>query len=84
MPVHVAAQPYPGSQDEWREQECKRRIEGLSEKFGAAYLDLRTRSALTSNDANFWDSLHWRIPIGHQIVDKVAASRNARGGPSAR
>lgn len=71
MPVHVAAQPRPGSQEAAREAECKRRVADIARRHGAQYADFRRPSAITTRDANYWDRLHWRIGVGRDLIDAV-------------
>lgn len=72
MPVHIAAQPWPGSRNEAIEAECKARITDIARKRGAKAIDWRFNSVLTRNDANYWDSLHYRVPIASRIAEELA------------
>jgi len=72
MPVHITEQPVPGSREAARERECKRRVEALAGEAGAAYLDLRVPSEITTDDSNYWDRLHWRIGVGPRIIEAMA------------
>jgi hypothetical protein len=71
MPVHVAAQPRPGTHEGALEAECKARITDIARKRGAKAIDWRVHSALTRNDANYWDPLHYRLPIAARIADEL-------------
>lgn len=71
MPVHVAAQPRPGSDGAAREAECKRRVADIAGRHGAHYGDFRGPSAVTTNDANYWDGLHWRIGVGRELIEAL-------------
>jgi hypothetical protein len=80
MPVHVSRQPVPGSQEAAREAVCKARVAGIGRRHRATVLDFRIRSSLTSRDDNYWDPLHYRLPVARRIVDDIAralAARNA-------
>ena len=79
MPVHVAAQPIRGTQDAAREDECKRRIQEFASRYDALYVDYRVPSSITTNDQNYWDPLHWRIHVGHQLVDELGAKVSTGG-----
>ncbi len=82
MPLHVAAQPVPGSLDAAQIEVCKRRIAGIARKHGARIVDFSIPSAITTNDANYWDPLHYRLPIAGRIVDGLkAASDTGRDAP---
>jgi hypothetical protein len=71
MPVHVAAQPWPGTQAAAVEAECKARIAAIAGQHGAKVIDWRINSALTRNDANYWDDRHYRVPIATAIADQL-------------
>lgn len=71
MPVHVAAQPAPASEEGAVEAECKRRIVAIAAKRGARVIDWRYSSALTRNDSNYWDSLHYRLPIAQRLARQL-------------
>lgn len=71
MPVHVAAQPAPGSALEGVETACKAQIVTLAKKVGAKVIDWRIASSLTRNDNNYWDSLHYRVPIATHIAGEL-------------
>jgi hypothetical protein len=74
MPVNVAAQPMRGTRDAEAEAECKARIVQIARTRDAKVIDWRITSPLTSNDANYWDSLHYRVPIATRIAEDLAAS----------
>jgi hypothetical protein len=78
MPVHVVSQPVPGSRVAAREQVCKSHIAEISRRYEAALIDFRIRSALTTIDANYWDPLHYRLPVAHSIVDAIARAVSTR------
>jgi hypothetical protein len=75
MPIHAAAQPVPGSIESARDEECKARIVAIGRRHGATVVDFRRRSPVTTEDANYWDPLHYRVGIAERIV---AALRQAR------
>jgi len=68
MPVHVAAQPVPGSISAVREDECKSRLTALAKRRGVPLIDFRLRSDITTRDEDYWDSLHYRVPVADRIV----------------
>jgi len=72
MPTHVAAQPQPGSLEAAREAECKARIAGISSRRAAALIDFKIASQITTVDANYWDAVHYRLPIAQRIIDGIA------------
>ncbi len=78
MPAHVAAQPLPGSVEAARESVCKARVSEIAARYGAALIDFRIHSAITTLDANFWDPLHYRLPVANRIVDEIARAIASR------
>lgn len=68
MPVHVAAQPVPGSQRDAEITICKARIADIAHKHKARVVDFSFASGVTSKDENYWDPLHYRLPIADVIV----------------
>jgi hypothetical protein len=78
MPVHVAQQPVPGSREAAREAACKARVAGIGRRHHATVLDFRIPSSLTTRDDNYWDPLHYRLPVAHRIVDDIARATTTR------
>lgn len=72
MPVHVIAQPAPGSSEAARVEECKARIAALAERHGIGFVDFGIPSPITDDDDNYWDPLHYRVGIATRIVDGLA------------
>ncbi len=82
MPVHVAAMPQPGSRLAAREEECKGRVARIAAAHGAALVDFRFPSRITSEDTNYWDNLHYRVGIADWIERSLAtAVRERRDDP---
>jgi hypothetical protein len=85
MPIHVAAQPRPGSEAAAREAECKARIRALADRHQVLLVDLRFPSTITTRDENYWDPLHYRQGIAREITDllgeaaKTGTADRARG-----
>jgi hypothetical protein len=69
MPVHVAAQATPGSAGAARFGVCRDRISRLAKQHGVKLIDFAIPSEITSKDENYWDPLHYRLPIASRIVD---------------
>lgn len=78
MPVHVAAQPAPGTRAADTEAECKARIAAIGRRHGATVIDWRIPSPVTRNDANYWDRLHYRVPIATRIAGELAAAAGGK------
>ncbi|MBV9077152.1 MAG: hypothetical protein JO048_06670 [Methylobacteriaceae bacterium] len=81
-PIHVVAQAAPGTPTAEADRACKAQIAEMAERLGATVVDYRRASPLTSEDANYWDAAHYRLPIASRIVDDLAtAIRTGRGAP---
>lgn len=72
MPVHVTAQPPSGSAEQRVETECKRRIAAIAVERHAVVVDWRIPSRLTENDTNYWDGLHYRLPVAERVARETA------------
>jgi hypothetical protein len=72
MPVHISAQPIIGSAEAAVERECLDRIAAIAQRHGALMVDWRIASPLTSEDSNYWDRLHYRLPIANRIIQSLA------------
>jgi hypothetical protein len=68
MPLHVSAQPTPGSRTEAEVNLCKRRIDAIAAKNSAKVIDFAIDSPVTREDSNYWDPLHYRLPISGRII----------------
>ena len=84
MPVHVAAQRWPGTREAAVEAECKARITAIGQRHGAKTIDWRIASSITTDDENYWDGLHYRLPIARRIarelIDAVLDGKEAADG----
>lgn len=74
MPVHVAAQAWPGTRNAAVEAECKVRIATIGRARSAKVIDWRIASPITRNDENYWDGLHYRLPIAQRIARELVES----------
>jgi hypothetical protein len=72
MPVHIAAQPAPFSHKAAHEAECKARVAEIAARHGAHDVDFRILSDVTRRDENYWDRLHYRVPVATKIVEGLA------------
>ena len=81
MPIHVSSQAPAGTREAAVDQECKARIAAIGRRHGAAVVDFRLRSAVTTDDSNYWDPLHYRIGIADRIVAALADARTGREAP---
>jgi hypothetical protein len=71
MPVSIAEQPVPNSTTASIEDECKARIVAIAKKYGAKVIDWRIPSALTRNENNYWDNMHYRVPVATRIANEL-------------
>ena len=82
LPLHVAYYPWPGSQEAAVAQECKARVAAMARKTGTKVIDYGIVSPITTNDSNYWDSQHYRLPIGYRIARELIPAI-LEGRPSA-
>ncbi len=81
MPVHVTAQPHPGSEAAAIEQACLDRLAAIAKRHGALMVDWRFPSALTREDSNYWDPLHYRLPVAERLVEALRAAADGGSSP---
>jgi hypothetical protein len=74
MPLHVAAQPTPGSRIAAQVEFCKARIDAVASRRGARVVDFAVDSPVTREDSNYWDPLHYRLPIADRIIAGMKAA----------
>ncbi|WP_409566139.1 hypothetical protein [Methylobacterium sp. J-059] len=74
MPVHVAAQGAAGTPAGAREAACKARVAAIGRARGALVVDFRLPSPITTRDENYWDALHYRLPVAARIVEGLRAA----------
>ncbi len=71
-PVHISAQPKPNSKAALDEKACKQQFITLLKSHESSHvIDWRTGSAITLNDENYWDPLHYRLPIANQLTQEI-------------
>ena len=71
VPAHIAGQPAPGSAKAARREECNARIAAIARRHKIPFIDFNIRSEITANDANWWDRLHYRLPIADRVVSDI-------------
>ncbi len=82
-PVHLVAQPTPGSLRELEETECKSRVARIGAAHNVPVIDFRIASDITRRDENFWDPLHYRVAIAERIARGVTeALQSGRDDPA--
>lgn len=81
-PVHVSQQGAAGTPAGAREAACKERVARIGAARGATVVDFRIPSPVTSRDTNYWDPLHYRLPVAGRIVAGMkAAQASGRDDP---
>ncbi|MBV1692982.1 MAG: hypothetical protein KGP27_00815 [Hyphomicrobiales bacterium] len=81
-PPHVSALPTRGTPHGDQEAACKAGIAAIARRKGIAFIDFRRASAITVADDNFWDHLHYRVPIAKRIVAGMAAALAGETSPT--
>ncbi len=71
-PYQRELQGEPGSETAWRWAECKRAVALIAAENGAEALDFMIPSAITLNRDNYWDPLHYRVPIAAELAEALA------------
>jgi hypothetical protein len=69
MPYYIERQGEPGGAARWQWDECKRQVAAIAAETGAEAIDFQIPSAITRDKDNFWDPVHYRVPIAERIVD---------------
>ena len=72
MPTHVATHPAAGSPAADRETNCKAKILEIARRHRRSVVDFRIRSSITERDENYWDALHYRVPVATRVVEGLA------------
>lgn len=79
-PVHAGALPREGSAAWQRFQACKAGIAAIAVRQHAVVADYAHPSMLTREDSNYWDPVHYRLPIARRIEGELIAL--GRGEPA--
>jgi len=75
-PYHADQQGEPGSGTAWRWAACKRAAAAVAAETGAEALDFMIPSAITRSRDNYWDPLHYRVPIAARLAHDLAAGQS--------
>ena len=74
VPYNHVLFPAPGSDGARVWNECKRRVAAIAATMpGALAVDFMRPSPITENDRNYWDPLHYRVPVADRLVRDLAA-----------
>lgn len=77
-PAHLMGYPREGSAGWQRYGACKAGIAALARRHGATLVDYAHASPITARDENYWDPLHFRLPIAARFAEELVAI--AKGG----
>lgn len=81
-PNHIRGQPTPGTREAAVDMACR---ETILRQIGARSIvvDMRFANDLTRNDANYWDPVHFRLPIAGDVLAMIRAATadDATSGP---
>lgn len=76
MPVHANAQGRQGTAAGLREAACKAQAAAIGTRRHALVVDFRLPSAVTTDDMNYWDALHYRLPVAARIIASLKAAED--------
>ncbi|KPF71884.1 hypothetical protein IP69_04680 [Bosea sp. AAP35] len=72
-PTHYATLPREGTAEGQRYAACKSELAAVASRHRATLVDYARASPITSRDDNYWDPLHFRLPIARRIETDLAA-----------
>jgi len=71
VPYFHERQGEPGSVTAWHWAQCKREAADIVEKAGATGIDFMIPSAITMDRNNYWDPVHYRVPIATKLAEAL-------------
>lgn len=77
-PAHLMGYPREGSAGWQRYAACKSEVAALARRHGATVVDYAHASPITARDENYWDPLHFRLPIAARFAEELVTL--AKGG----
>ena len=81
VPYHHFHQAPPGGRQDARWSECKRRIAAMAgQRANTHVLDFMVPSAITLEDTNYWDPLHYGTDVAIQIARWLHDAVRDQGG----
>lgn len=73
VPYHYYKQPRSGTYEGVVFEEARRRIVDIGSAYKNVHIiDFMLKSEITSNDYNYWDSIHYTEKVADQLVDLIA------------
>lgn len=71
-PYHASRHGAPGTRDAARWAACKESAAAIARAAGAELLDFLVPSAVTTDRSNYWDPLHYRVPVAVMLARALA------------
>jgi hypothetical protein len=81
-PIHAGAMPRERSAGWQRFAACKAEVAVIAARQKAVIADYMHPSTITREDANYWDPLHYRLPIARRIEADLIALGRGEAAPS--
>ncbi len=84
-PAHVSQQGAPGSDLAANWAACKAQVAAIAGRVpNTVVADFLFPSAITSDQTNYWDPVHYRVPIADRIMTDLAAATAGQETPDDR
>ena len=77
VPLFRERQGVPGSVTAWRWAACKREVADIADATGAEALDFLIPSRITQDRDNYWDPVHYRVPVATALAEALARGESA-------
>src|SRR4051794_28923168 len=81
MPLHIGRHGVPNSGTARWWAACKTELTRAVAGTGAVIADFMRPTAITQDQSNYWDPVHYRVPIADRIVEGVKAALDGRETP---
>ncbi|MBV8913277.1 MAG: hypothetical protein JOZ05_09590, partial [Acetobacteraceae bacterium] len=72
VPYYIERQGEPGSVTAWNWAQCKQQVAAIAAETGAEAIDFMIPSAITRDKDNYWDPVHYRVPIAAELAEALA------------
>jgi hypothetical protein len=72
VPYFIERQGVPGSVTAWSWARCKEQVAAIAAENGAEVLDFMIPSSITQEKDNYWDPVHYRVPIAARLAEGLA------------
>lgn len=71
VPYFIERQGVPGSVTAWNWAQCKQQVAAVARETGAEVLDFMIPSSITQDKDNYWDPVHYRVPIADRLAQAL-------------